>query len=307
MNCQQPVFHSSFIAAAFIVISEMHSLIVYNHRMLEATKARGAVLTAATLYGRGVFTTIAVYDGLPFEWTTHWQRLMEHAARARVETNNLDEEKTRSSLSKLIALNEVKEGRARLTLLAGAEASGIWGMGSDSETKTNLLIMTGAARVVGPEGLAMTVSPYRVNTFSPLAGLKSVNYMERIMAWEEARARDFDEAVTLNERGEVASAVLANLFWARDGTLHTPALSTGALAGTTRARAIALAHELSIPAIEGVYELSHLSDADEIFLTSAGLGLSIVTTFDFHRYTVAVGSIALRLHEAFRQLTLRAE
>lgn len=127
------------------------------------------------------------------------------------------------------------------------------------------------------------------------------------MAWEEARARDFDEAVMLNERGEIASTTLANLFWVTDGTIHTPALSTGALAGTTRARIIALAHELSIPIIEGVYELSHLGEADEIFLTSAGLGASIVTTFDFHRYTVAVGSVALRIHEAFRQLTLHPD
>jgi 4-amino-4-deoxychorismate lyase len=286
----------------------MHSLIVYNHRLLEATKARGEILTAATLYGRGVFTTLAVYGGHPFEWTAHWQRLIEHARRASVDVDHLDEEKTRASLAKLIAMNEVRDGRARITLLAGAEATGgIWGIESGSETKTNLLMMTGDARVVGEEGLAMTVSPYRVNTLSPLAGLKSVNYMDRIMAWEEARARDFDEAVTLNERGELASAVLANIFWAKDGTLHTPALSTGALAGTTRARVIALAHELSIPAIEGVYELSHLGEADEIFLTSAGLGLGLVTTFDFHRYTVAVGSLALRFHEAFRQLTLRVE
>jgi branched-subunit amino acid aminotransferase/4-amino-4-deoxychorismate lyase len=155
--------------------------------------------------------------------------------------------------------------------------------------------------------LALTVSPYRLNTLSPLAGLKSLNYLEHIMAWEEARARDFDEAVALNERGEIASATMANLFWTVDGNIHTPALSTGALAGTTRARVIELAHELSIPTIEGVYDLSDLGDADEIFLTSAGLGLALVTTFDFHRYTVGVGSVALRLHEAFRQLTLRAE
>lgn len=284
----------------------MHSLIVYNHRLLDATKARGDILTAATLYGRGVFTTLAVYNGSPFEWPAHWQRLMEHAARVGVDTSRLDEEKTRSSLKKLIALNEVKNGRARVTLLAGAER-GVWDIKSDVEIKTNLLMMTGDARTPGSEGLALTVSPYRLNTLSPLVGLKSVNYLEHIMNWEEARARDFDEAVALNERGEVASATLSNLFWVTDGTVHTPALSTGALNGTTRARIISLAHELSIPTVEGVYELSHLGDADEIFLTSAGLGLGIVTTFDFHRYTVGVGSIALRLHEAFRQLTLRAD
>jgi len=284
----------------------MHSRISYNHRLLEAAKARAEIVTAAALYGRGVFTTLAVYDGHPFQWHAHWWRLMEHATRSRVDVSGCDEETARASLLKLIAANEVKQGRARLTLLAGAER-GVWQVKGAGGLKTALLMMTGDARVVGHEGLALTVSPYRLNTLSPLAGLKSVNYLEHIMAWEEARARDFDEAVALNERGEIASATMANLFWTVDGNIHTPALSTGALAGTTRARVIELAHELSIPTIEGVYDLSDLGDADEIFLTSAGLGLALVTTFDFHRYTVGVGSVALRLHEAFRQLTLRAE
>lgn len=281
----------------------MHPKIIYNHRLLEAVKARGEIVTATALYGRGVFTTLAVYDARPFLWHPHWWRLMEHATRAGVEVAGCDEEAARSSLEKLIKANAVENGRARVTLLARA-SRGVWEI--RSATKTDLLMMTGEARRVGPEGLALTVSPYRINTLSPLAGIKSVNYLEHMMAWEEARGRDFDEAVALNERGEVASAVMANLFWVTDGTIHTPALSTGALPGTTRARVIALAQELSIPIIEGVYDLSHLGAADEIFLTSAGLGLAIVTTFDFHRYTVGVGSVALRLHEAFRQLILRA-
>ena len=127
------------------------------------------------------------------------------------------------------------------------------------------------------------------------------------MALEEARSRDFHEAVVLNERGEVVSTTMANIFWVKDGTLHTPALSTGALNGTTRAHILQLAEELGVPTVEGVNELAQVGDADEIFLTSAGLGLSVVTTFDFHHYTVPVGSVALRLHEALRQLTLNSE
>lgn len=282
----------------------MHSQIIYNHCLLEATKARAEVLSAAALYGRGVFTTLAVYNGQPFLWHAHWWRLIEHATRAGVDVTGLDEETVRASLEKLIAANEVSNGRARVTLLAQA-GRGVWEI--KSATKTDLLMMTGEARAINDDGLALTVSPYRINTLSPLVGVKSVNYLEHLMAWEEARTRDFDEAVALNERGELASAAMANLFWVTDGTIHTPALSTGALNGTTRARVITLAQELSVPLVEGVYELSHLGAADEIFLTSAGLGVSIVTTFDFHRYTVAVGSVALRLREAFRQLTLHAE
>jgi branched-subunit amino acid aminotransferase/4-amino-4-deoxychorismate lyase len=284
----------------------MHSRIIYNNRLLDATKARGGVVSPVSLYGRGVFTTLAVYGGKPFLWSAHWMRLLDHAARARVDHGEFDEASVVGALAELIEANRVRDGRARITLLASGEG-GVWELKNPEGRKTELLIMTGEPHVVSQDGLALTVSPFRLSTLSPLAGLKSVNYLDHLLTWEEARARDFDEAVVINERGEIVSAAMANIFWVSGGKLHAPALSTGALGGTTRARVIELAGELSIPHVEGVYDLSDLGDADEIFLTSAGHGIRIVTTFDFHRYTVPVGSVALRLREAFRQLTLHPD
>jgi branched-subunit amino acid aminotransferase/4-amino-4-deoxychorismate lyase len=281
----------------------MHSRFIHNNDLLGVTKAR---VEAVSLYGRGVFTTLAVHHHQPFLWPEHWARLTEHAARVGLDKVEFDEPSVRASLARLIEANKVKEGRARLTLTATTERGG-WKVKAPGERKTDLLILTGDARATSEDGLALTISPYRVNTLSPLVGIKSVNYLDHILAWEEARARDFDEAVTLNERGEIVSTTVANIFWVTDGALHTPVLTTGALAGTTRACIKELAATLSIPLVEGVYDLSDLGDADEIFLTSAGHGVGIVTTFDFRRYTVAVGSVALRLREAFRQLTLQIE
>ena len=282
----------------------MHTRIIHNHRLMEAAKARGALVTPAALYGRGVFTTLAVHGGRPFLWPEHWLRVKEHAARAGLDTSELNAEDVGDSLRRLIEANRVEEGRARVTLLATNE-HGVWKVkGPEAERKTDLLIMTGDLPEAPSDGLALTVSPYRISTMSALVGVKSVNYLDHILAWEEAHARDFDEAVTLNERGELVSATLANLFWVTHGTIHTPALATGALNGTTRACVMELAGEISAPLVEGVYDLSDLGDADEVFLTSAGHGLRVVTAFDFRRYTVPVGSVALRLREALRQLTL---
>jgi branched-subunit amino acid aminotransferase/4-amino-4-deoxychorismate lyase len=236
---------------------------------------------------------------------------LDHASRTGVETGEFEEQTVGAALTELIAANGVSEGRARVTLLQSSLAGGPWKIVGD-ETRvgarpTDLIIMTGEAHAPATDSLALTVSPYRVNSHSPLAGVKSQNYLDHILAQEETRGRGFDEAVRLNERGETVSATMANLFWVTDGKVHTPALQTGALAGTTRASIIALARELNIPLLEGVYELSDLGDAQEIFLTSSGLGVAIVTTFDFHQYTVPAGSITLRLREAFRQLTFQAD
>ena len=147
-------------------------------------------------------------------------------------------------------------------------------------------------------GLSLAVSPYRVNTFSPLSGIKSLNYLDHVLSWEEAQSRDFDEAVVLNERGEIVSATTANLFWAKDGTIHTPTLSTGALAGITRECVIEIANKNFIPLLEGIYEMTDLTDADEIFLTSSSLGVAPVTTFDFRRYALD-GNLTTTIRSAF--------
>jgi branched-subunit amino acid aminotransferase/4-amino-4-deoxychorismate lyase len=270
---------------------------------MEAGRARLDAVTAAALYGRGVFTTVAVHGGRAFLWDAHWSRLLAHAERAGVECDFGDNEAA-LLLARLIEANGVEEGRARVHVLARA-AGGRWKTGGGGRASD--LLMVTADAWPAPEACALTVSPYRVNTCSPLAGVKTVGRLEQVLAWEEARSRDFDEAVMCNERGEVVSATAANLFWVKHGTLHTPALATGAVAGTTRARVLELAAELAVPVAEGAHTLHDLGEAEEVFLTSASLGVALVTTFDYRRYAVPVGSAALRLREAHRQLTLDPE
>ena len=273
--------------------------------MLEATKARVAPVSSAMLYGRGVFTTVAIYNGKPFLWPEHWRRLKDHAERLSVDTTGLNESNLGESLRKLVAVNQVKNGRARVILLARSGRD-VWRARKESPRKTDVLIMTGEPQKVPAAGMSLAVSPYRVNTLSPLVGIRSLNYLEQVLSWEEAQARDFDEAVMLNERGEIVSATMANIFWFTEGTLHTPGLSTGAMAGITRAAVIELAGKQFIPVIEGVYELSDLTEANEIFLTSASLGVAQVTTFDFRRYAVATANICARLSDAFSALVLQS-
>jgi 4-amino-4-deoxychorismate lyase len=280
----------------------VHPVIYLNKVMLEATKARVAPVSSAMLYGRGVFTTVAIYKGRPFLWPEHWRRLNDHAKRLSVDCTGLNERNIGEALRKLVAVNQVKTGRARVILLARSGRD-VWKTKKESPRKTDLLIMTGEPQQVPAAGMSLAVSPYRINTLSPLVGIRSLNYLEQVLSWEEAQARDFDEAVMLNERGEIVSATMANIFWIKDGTVHTPALSTGAMAGITRAAVIELAGKQFIPVIEGVYELADLTDADEIFLTSASLAVAQVTTFDFRRYSVSTGNTCARLSDAFRELT----
>jgi len=279
----------------------MHPVIYLNKTMVEATKARVAPVSSAMLYGRGVFTTLAVYNSEPFLWSRHWQRLASHAKKLDIDYTGCTERNVGDALHKLVAINNVKEGRARVILLARSGRD-IWKTKVPGAKKTDLLIMTGEPQKLSQTGLSLAVSPYRANTFSPLSGIKSLNYLDHVLAWEEAQARDFDEAVVLNERGEIVSATTANIFWTKDGTLHTPALSTGALAGITRECVIEIAEKQFIPLLEGVYEMPDLTDADEIFLASSSLGVAPVTTFDFRRYA-SEAAITTTIRNAFEKLS----
>jgi 4-amino-4-deoxychorismate lyase len=273
-----------------------------NRTMVEATKARIAPVSSAMLYGRGVFTTVAIYNGAPFLWPEHWRHLLDHAGRLNIDCSGCTQQGVGEALEKLISVNRVRDGRARVILLARSGRD-FWKTRTPGK-KTDLLIMTGEAQKLPQAGMSLAVSPYRFNTFSPLIGISSLNYLEQVLSWEEAQSREFDEALMLNERGEIVSATMANIFWVKEGTVFTPTLSSGARDGVTRAAVIKLANKHFIPLIEGVHELSDLTEADEIFLTSAGLGVAIVTTFDFRRYSIIAGSVAVRLQDAFRNLIL---
>ncbi|PWT93860.1 MAG: hypothetical protein C5B55_03760, partial [Blastocatellia bacterium] len=277
----------------------MHPVIYLNKTMVEATKARVAPVSSAMLYGRGVFTTLTVHNRTPFLWTNHWNRLTVHAERLAIELGSCTHKSVGEGLQKLISVNDVTNGRARVILLARSGRD-FWKPKVLANQKTDLLIMTGDAQQVPETGLSLAVSPYRLNTISPTSGIKSLNYLDHVLSWEEAQSRDFDEAVMLNERGEIVSATLANIFWTRNGTIHTPALSTGAIAGVTRECMIDIAAKQFIPVVEGVYEMADLVEAEEIFLTSSGLGVAPVTTFDFRRYAVEAGSIVATLRSAYR-------
>lgn len=281
----------------------MHPVIYLNRTMVEATKARVAPVSSAMLYGRGVFTTVAIYQGKPFLWKNHWQRLLEHAGCLSIDCGGCTEAGVGEALNKLITVNRVSDGRARVILLARSGRD-FWKTKTPGAKKTDLLIMTGEPQTLPPAGMTLAVSPYRLNTSSPLAGIRSLNYLEQVLSWEEAQSREFDEAIMLNERGEIAAATTANIFWVKDGTVYTPALSTGAIAGITRGAVLNLAQEHFIPVVEGVYELGDLVEAEEIFLTSANLGVAIVTTFDFRQYSVTKESVAARIRQAFRVLMM---
>lgn len=254
----------------------MHEFVFYNREILPNSEINLPAASSAALYGRGVFTTLAVCRKKPFLWEKHWRRLNENASKVGIDLSNFSEKSVVENLSELIRKNEILNARARLTFF-DTSAGSLWK--TDGKNKTSLLIQT-ADFIAVSENLHLTVSPFQINSKSPLAGIKSCNYLENILALEDAKAKGFDEAIRLNERGEIASACLANVFWIKGETLFTPDLQTGCLAGTIREFLTESAAENGFELLYARENSASLLTADEIFLTSSGLGIAPVGKID---------------------------
>ncbi|MBP9663129.1 MAG: aminotransferase class IV [Pyrinomonadaceae bacterium] len=226
----------------------------------------------AALYGAGIFTTIAIRSGEPLFWDKHWRRLTGDAARVGIDLAGYSKQTTCSVLDGSIHERGIVDGRARITF-ADERPSDVW-PGRESEQNTSLHIIVGENRPP-PSSFRLTVSPYPVNSRSPLAGVKSCNYLENILAINEAKERGFHEGVRVNERGHITSSCMSNVFWLNGETLYTPALSTGCLLGTTREYVLE-----NVECDEVEVGLDELSDAQTVFLTSAALGICPVDELD---------------------------
>lgn len=248
----------------------MHKSVSFNQQICSPENAMFSAVSPASLYGYGVFTTIAIYNSKPFLWQKHWRRICENALRLGIDLAEFSEDSVHQSLMQLIVENTVLNGRTRLTFF-DESAKGIWQ--TKSENKTSLLITTADFRQISD--INLTVSPFPVNSQSPLANIKSCNYLENLLAFEEAKKRNFNEAVRFNEKGEIASATMANIFWCKNNKVFTPSLKTGCLAGTMREF---LLENFEIAEVSEPIE--SLQNADEIFLTSAGIGVAKVASFE---------------------------
>ena len=249
----------------------MHKNICFNQKFTRADESAISAVSSAALYGKGIFTTIAVADGKPLLWEKHWRRLIDNAAKLKIDLSKFTEETIQNSLLLLIEKNNFTDGRARITFF-DESASKIWNF--ETARQTGFLITTADLREV-KENLRVGVSPYLINSTSPLANVKSCNYLENVIAFEEANGRNFDEAIRLNERGEIVSVCMANIFWQKDGKLFTPSLKTGCLAGTMRE---SLLEKYKVAEVEE--KLKILESADAIFLTSSGIGIVQIAEFN---------------------------
>jgi len=279
--------------------------------LVAATDAKVNVFDHGLLYGDGVFEGIRSYGGQVFERHAHLRRLFISAKAIGLHIPYSYDEVDRAINAALEAnglLAPDKDGYIRLVVTRGV---GVLGISPKRTWKPCVYVIASTIAMYPPEmyerGMPVIVSSVvrnHPNSISPR--IKSLNYLNNILAKLEALDAGVHEAIMLNHAGCVAEATGDNIFIVREGQLQTPPTSAGILEGITRATVIRLARQAGIEVIEKDLVRTDLYAADECFLT--GTGAQVIPVNEIDKRLVGegqVGPITRQMIAAYNDLVRR--
>lgn len=272
----------------------LHRYAYHNGRLLPMEEVRLSPGQAGLLSGWGLFTTLRIFDGIPFAFERHWRRLEKDAKLTHLPLP-FESANVRAQLLELLRANEVKEGCARIYFVYNK--IGFWQSGDEMPSVDLILYSAGLPAYREPVRLGLR--EHGRHAASPLAGVKTTAWLNNVWNLYEAQQSGWDEVVLLNERGEVAECTAANLFCVRGGTVLTPPLSSGCLEGVTRGLLLELGPRSGVPVKEATLKPEDVYSADEVFMSSTNRNLLAVGEVNGHTFAAAPGPVTRKLNQAF--------
>ena len=282
-------------------------LVYMDGKLVPEEEAKVSVFDHGLLYGDGIFEGIRVYDGNIFRLHEHIVRLYESAKTIGMDIPmGIDE--VEAATVKTVEANAMRDAYIRLVVTRG---KGDLGIDPSSCLKPTLFIICATIQLYPEEfyrtGIPLiTASTRRIPMECLDPRIKSLNYLNNILAKIEAKKSGVPEAIMLNLAGRVAECTADNIFIFREGMLKTPILTEGALPGVTRHAVIELAEEKGLEVKETLLGMHDLYNSHECFLTGTGAEIVPVVMIDNRIIGDGKpGEITLDLLERFRKLRVR--
>ncbi|MFJ6699667.1 aminotransferase class IV [Streptomyces sp. NPDC091272] len=260
-----------------------------NGALVDADAARVSVLDHGITVGDGVFETVKAVEGKAFALTRHLDRLTSSARGLGLPAPDLDE--VRHACAAVLEANPAALGRLRVTYTGGISP-----LGSDrGEARPTLIVALGESSR-RPDSTAVVTVPWTRNERGALTGLKTTSYGENVVALARAREQGATEALFANTVGQLCEGTGTNVFVVLGGQLLTPPLSSGCLAGITRALTVEWTG-----AQEAVLPFDVLAQAEEIFLTSTLRDVQAVHRLDARELPAAPGPVTAKAMRVFAE------
>ena len=283
-------------------------VVFLNGELIPLSKAMISVDDRSVLYGDSAFETVRAYCGHPFRLWRHLRRLADSCRVLRLEPPMSVKEFT-AAVAVLLRENNLDTGhdaRVRITVTGGPSR----GPGGLDRSQTPSVFIT--ARHYEPpsaddynRGITLIVSGIKRNSSSPLSGLKSGNYMDSMLARQEALDAGADDAVILTGNGTLSEATSSNLFIVKGTEVLTPGQGCAFLPGVTREAVIDICLKLGIPCREVSLGIETLMEADEVFLTNSMIELMPASRVATRDVPYCPGPVTLSLTKAYRELVTR--
>ncbi|HVU37525.1 MAG TPA: branched-chain-amino-acid transaminase, partial [Opitutales bacterium] len=289
-------------------VGGLRAMKVYiNGQFFDEKDAKVSVFDHGFLYGDGIFEGIRLYDGCIFRLEEHLERL-EYSAKAILMELPWTRQQIADATCAACRANGLKNGYIRLVVTRGV---GSLGLSPKSCSSPQLIIIADKIQLYPPEfyekGLKIiTVPTRRCNPAALPPTVKSLNYLNNILAKIEAQNLGFHEAVMLNDQGYIAECTGDNLFLVHKGKLLTPPFSAGALAGITRGAVFDIAQKLKLTVEEKNLTRYDAWIADECFITGTAAEVVAITEMDGRTIgNGKPGKVTKQITGAFKQLVKR--
>jgi branched-chain amino acid aminotransferase len=278
--------------------------IFLNDRIVPEHEAIVSVFDHGFLYGDGIYETMRAYDGMVFMLDRHIERLNRSASLIQLTVPSPD--RIRDAVYETIRANGLKSAYVRVTVSRG---KGPIGLDPALCPKPTVVVIAEEFREYPEkyynEGVKFIIAKTRRNLIEALnPKIKSLNFLNNILAKIEAKERGAYEAVMLNAEGMISEGTVCNIFFVRDSILCTPSAAAGLLDGITRELVIDLAKETDMQVREGKFLPEDLFSASEVFFTNTTSEVMPVSQVEEIIYPV--GDVAKRLRRLYREKVSKA-
>ena len=279
--------------------------IYIDGKFYSEANAKVSVFDHGLLYGDGIFEGIRFYNGRVFRLEQHLERLWNSARSICLDIPMTRQEMT-EALLETIRQNHLPDGYIRLVVTRGV---GNLGLNPEQCKNPSVIIIVATIALYHEDfyrkGLSIvTVATRRSNPASLNPAVKSLNYLNNVMARIEANLASADEALMLNDAGNVAECTADNVFIIKHGQIFTPPITAGALQGITRSVVFDIAGEFDIKVIEADFTRHDIFVADECFLTGTAAEIVPVVKADGRIIgNGKPGPITTRIIARFREMT----